>query len=369
MNKLNQLLILSAVVLFAGACQSPAASGSGSLDVRTFDVSHDFDIPVPAGAEHVDAWFALPDDGEPLQEIREFEISVVSPKEAIVTHREVRDDRGNRFLYLQADGAAGAVLGVTTTFTVKRTEAVVSVDPAATRPLNDAERNIHASTLAMSTNIVATPEIRAAAEAAIGEEQNPILAHRRLYDWTLDHVQYWVKSPSHLKSSGVGSSTYTFEKCTGNCTDFHSLYTAAARSQGLPTRMVYGSFFKGPLDGVAKDQSYHCWIEFWAPRIGWVPLDVAVADLYLEDFTTDEANADLVSLTLADGYYGPDAAMVDYYFGNLDARRVTWHRGRDLNLQPTPAGGAINALPKCYVEIDGAVSKDWTRTLTFEEQR
>jgi len=367
-NKLKRLLLLGGVAMTAGACQNPGVYG-GSLDVRTFDVTHDFDLTIPADAGHVDAWFALPDDGEPLQKIRNFKIAVDAPDGATVAHREVRDAFGNRFLYLEADGAAGSVIGVTTTFTVKRTESVVSVDPAATRPLNDAERGIHASSLAMSTNIVATPEIRAAAEQAIGGEQNPILAHRRLYDWTLDHVQYWVKSPDYLKSSGIGSSTYTFEQCTGNCTDFHSLYTAAARSQGLPTRMVYGSFFKGPLDGVEKDQSYHCWIEFWAPKIGWVPLDVAVADLYLEDFEVSEANADLVSLTLADGYYGPDPAMVDYYFGNLDARRVTWHRGRDLELQPTPAGGPVNALPKCYVEIDGVASKAWTRTLTFREKR
>lgn len=368
MNKLNLSLILGGLALTAGACTNSETSDADSPNKRTFAVTHDFDVTVPAGASHVDAWFAIPDDGDALQRIDDFAVTVDAPEGATVEHREVRDALGNRFLYLEADGAAGAVVGVTTTFTVNRTEAVVSVDPEATRPLNDAERKEHAADLAMSTNIIATPEIRAAAEAAIGEEQNPILAHRKLYDWTLDHVQYWVKSPGKLKSSGVGSSTYTFEQCTGNCTDFHSLYAAAARSQGLPTRMVYGSFFKGPLDGVAKDQSYHCWIEFWAPEIGWVPLDVAVADLYLEDFTTNDANAELVSLTLADGYHGPDPAMVDYYFGNLDARRVTWHRGRDLELQPKPAGGAINALPKCYVEIDGASSKDWTRTLTFVEQ-
>jgi hypothetical protein len=100
-----------------------------------------------------------------------------------------------------------------------------------------------------------------------------------------------------------------------------------------------------------------------------VPIDVAIADLFVDDFSIDEANASKVALTLADGYGGPDAALVDYYFGNLEARRVTWHRGRDLVPEPGPAAGPINALPKAYVEADGKAIDTWTRSLTFHEER
>jgi len=149
------------------------------------------------------------------------------------------------------------------------------------------------------------------------------------------------------------------------------LYAAAARAVSLPTRMVYGSFFKAPLDGVDQDQSYHCWIEFFAPNLGWVPLDVAVADIFVDDFELDDTNRSLVDLTVAAGYRGPDAGLVDYYFGNLDARRVTWNRGRDLALDPEPRAGRPNALPKAHVEVDGkplAEKAGWTRKLTFVEK-
>lgn len=372
---MHKTLILGALCALP-ACQSSSSpdtgggAGGAQADVRTFAVVHDFDVTVPAGSQAVDAWFALPDDKEDLQQVKDLQIDIQAPEGAEVEQREVRDADGNRFLYVHATGASGGKLDVTTTFAVTRKEQIVSVDPADTRAITDGERAEMQAYLGESTNIVITPEIRAAAATAVGEETNPIKAHRALYDWTLEHVQYWVKSPDSLKSSGVGSSTYTFDKCTGNCTDFHSLYAAAARSQGLPTRMVYGSFFKEPLDGVDKDQSYHCWIEFWAPEIGWVPLDVAVADLYLDDFQTDDGNAELVSLTLADGYNGPDPARVDYYFGNLDARRVTWHRGRDLQIVDpvAPQAGKLNALPKAHVEVDGKSSSDWSRKLTFQEK-
>lgn len=371
---MHKTLILGALCALP-ACQSPSSPAAGgevdaaAADVRTFAVVHDFDITVPDGAQQVDAWFALPDRNDPLQAVGDLQVDVEAPDGVQVEHREASDVEGNRFLYLRATGASGSTLSVTTTFTVERTEQRASTDPADTRPLTAAERTKFAKYLMEGRNVVVTPEIRKAAAAAVGDERNPMRMHRALYDWTLEHVQYWVKAPASLKSSGVGSSTYTFEECTGNCTDFHSLYAAAARSQGLPTRMVYGSFFKEPLDGVDKDQSYHCWIEFWAPEIGWVPLDVAVADLYLDDFRTDEANASLVSLTLADGYHGPDPARVDYYFGNLEARRVTWHRGRDLEIVDpvAPQAGKLNDLPKAHVEIDGVTSSEWSRKLTFHE--
>ena len=76
-----------------------------------------------------------------------------------------------------------------------------------------------------------------------GSETNPVLVARKLYDWTLNNVEYWVKDPSKWKASPVGSSDYCFKNRTGNCTDFHSLWTALARASGIPTRMKYGSIF------------------------------------------------------------------------------------------------------------------------------
>jgi hypothetical protein len=63
---------------------------------------------------------------------------------------------------------------------------------------------------------------------------------------------------------------------------------------------------------------------------------------------------------------------VNYYFGNIDERRVTWSRGRDLILSPRQDGGPVNAIAKAYVEVDGhsiADGSGWTRKLTFVEKK
>jgi transglutaminase-like putative cysteine protease len=232
-----------------------------------------------------------------------------------------------------------------------------------------AERKEFADALDDDAHVVIDDEIRTLAASIRGDEQNPVIVARKLYDWTLDNVEYWVKDPAKWKASPVGSSEYCYEQCTGNCTDFHSLYVAAARSVGLPARMIYGSFFKGPLNGKPDDQSYHCWLEVYAPKIGWIPIDVAVADIFVGDFTLNEANTPKVNLTVADGYKGKDEAMVDYYFGNLDDRRVSWHMGRDLALGPDAAVKQVNCIPKAHIEVDGKPldAAAWKRTLTFTE--
>ena len=72
-------------------------------------------------------------------------------------------------------------------------------------------------------------------------------------------------------------------------------------------------------------------------------------------------------LTTATGYKGADPQMVDYYFGNLDERRVVWSVGRDLTMAPAQEAGPVNALPKMYVEVDGKVYNDWSRKFTYKE--
>lgn len=359
-SNLRHLLTWAGALALASSCSSPGAT-------LGFEARNDFAVTVPDGAKEVRAWFALPDDRDPMQEVRNLRIETVAPAGMTATTRETRDAAGNRFLYVEGRGGKGGVLEVRTSFGLERREELHAVDPERTRPMNAAELGSMGPYLGANTHVQITPEIYAAARAAVGDEKNPVRQARLLYDAVLDRVTYWVKHPDQMKASPVGSATYTMENSCGNCTDFHSLYAAMARSVGLPIQMVYGSFFKGPLSGKDEDQSYHCWIEFWAPNLGWIPLDVAIADVFVDDFQINEANSRKVELTVADGYHGPDPAMVEYYFGNLDARRVTWNRGRDLVMNPPAAAGPINAMPKGHVEVDGQAHANWTRKLTFTE--
>ncbi len=339
------------------ACATTAPRGAEA----SFDMRHQLAVNVPEGAKQVRIWFVEPQQWDREQRISQFQVDCAH------SWRRVKDSEGNSYIFVELANPKAGKVEVVNRCAVTRREVHVDADPAKTRPHTAAELKEMSKHLGPNTHIVIDDRIRALAARICGGEQNPVVKGRLIYDWVLGNVEYWVKDPDRLKASPVGSSTYCLENATGNCTDFHSLYAAIARAANLPTRMVYGSFFKGPLNGVDQDQSYHCWIEFHAPGIGWVPLDVAVADIFVKDVTLNEKNEPKIRLTTADGYHGPDAAMVDYYFANLEARRVTWSRGRDLSLDPRQAGGPVNMMAKAYVEIDGKPSSDYERKLTFTD--
>jgi transglutaminase-like putative cysteine protease len=360
MKNLLPVLCLSAVA----ACQSGSGPSPAVAklfpDQATFEVTNTLTVPVPAGSKQVRLWFPLPRDDE-AQSVTDVVV------EAPTGWREATDQHKNRYVYAQVDSPGEKVV-VQTSFKVTRKEQNASIDAKKTRPLTAEESKEYAAWLGNDKNVVVNDEFKALAAQIRGDEKNPVLVAKKLYDWTLQNVEYWVKDPSKWKASPVGSSDYCLKNRTGNCTDFHSLWTALARASGIPTRMKYGSVFKPALDGQDRDASYHCWPESWFPGLGWVPNDVAVADIFAAPaIALDANNTEKVQLTTACGYKGPDQSLVDYYFGNLDARRVTWTLGRDLMLDPPQKAGPVNANPKGYVEIDGAEFAKFERKMTYKE--
>ena len=358
-----QRLLLGAAGLLA-ACATGNGNGANAYADLTpanasFAVQNNLSVPVPEGTKEVRIWFPLPRE-EAGQQISDLQI------EAPAGWQQTRDQHGNRYVYVDAKTPTGTV-EVKTSFKVRRQLEHGNVDPGRTRPLTAAEKQQFAADLAPNKHIVIDDEIVQLAARIRGSDDNPVIVARKLYDWVLNNIDYWVKDPGNKKASPVGSADYCMTSRTGNCTDFHSLWTALARASGIPTRMNYGSLFKPSLDGKDADASYHCWPEFYAPNLGWIPNDVAVADIYRGPIALDANNTDKVVLTTAASYSGPSPRWVDFYFGNLDARRVTWTQGRDLTLSPPQAGGPVNAVPKGYVEIDGAENGKWTRKMTFRE--
>lgn len=326
----------------------------------SFQVKNEFKVQVPKGAKTVRMWFSVPQE-DAVSAIRDFSVAADFPV------HYYRDDWGNRVGYAEVNAPSEGAITIREGFGLTRTETRNDVDSSRTRPLTNQERDALFAYLQPSSHVIVNDQIKSLSASIVGGETNPILAARKIYNWTLDNVDYWVKDPDHLKASPVGSTEYCLRTKTGNCTDFHSLFASLAMAAGIPTRMVYGSLLKPTLNGIQIDGSYHCWIQFYAPNYGWLPLDVSLANIYGKKFPVNDKNKKLVELTTATGYKGLDPSKVDYYFGNLDERRVTWSMGRDLIMQPPQNDGPVNALAKIYVEVDGKQSADWTREFTYSE--
>jgi len=377
------LAAVAALVVATGCAHAPTPAAPAAAAPRPprtarFAIRNEFKLKIPAGTGKARIWIPLP-QADPQSELPDFSASRVdnlkidAPYPVAIT----RDSEGNSVGYLEAKAPPAGDLVITETFELSRDEILRGpFDPARTRPLDEAERARLARYLAASSHIPVGGSFADLAARVVGDEQNPLRASRLIYDWVLRNVDYWVKDPAHKKASPAGDAKFCLTTGGGNCSDFHSLYSSLARSRGIPTRMVYGGMMKQEVAGQNVDVSYHCWVETWLPQIGWLPLDASVADLFFADNLRTDLSPDeqkRLRLTAGSNYHGENARVVDYYFGNLDERRVVWTSERDLVLSPAPAGPPVNTMVKGYYELDDKV-KEWswdnsalTRTNTFTE--
>jgi hypothetical protein len=168
--------------------------------------------------------------------------------------------------------------------------------------------------------------------AGLKTPSEPKAAARALYEHTLERMNY-------AKPEGVpwgrGDAEWACDAKVGNCTDFHSYFMGLARSKGLPARFEMGFSIPGGDEREAKVGGYHCWAYVWLDGHGWFPVDISEADK------------------------NPERS--EYFFGTLDADRVTMTGGRDLALTPTPAEGNLNFFVYPYAEVDGKKVDNATR--------
>jgi hypothetical protein len=150
----------------------------------------------------------------------------------------------------------------------------------------------------------------------------PLDKARAIYDYVFTTMRYDKTGTGW----GHGDVLYACDAKKGNCTDFHSLFIAMARSQGIPARFEIG--FPLPTDmHAAEIAGYHCWSDFWIDGKGWIPVDISEAWKHPE--------------------------KRDYFFGSHDVNRMQFSMGRDLRLNPSQDGKPLNYFVYPYVEVDG----------------
>ena len=169
-----------------------------------------------------------------------------------------------------------------------------------------------------------------------GDETDPLRKARKLYD----HVVSTVRYDKSGTGWGRGDAQYACDVRVGNCTDFHSLFIAEARSLHVPARFIMGvplpeDRTEGTIPG------YHCWAEFYVEGRGWLPVDCSEASKFPE--------------------------KKDTLFCALDAHRVAFTLGRDIRL-PNADGGPLNYAIYPYVEIDGKPHSDIKTTFSFKDE-
>jgi len=165
---------------------------------------------------------------------------------------------------------------------------------------------------------------------------DPLDKARAIYDYVFATMKYDKTGTGW----GRGDVLYACDAKKGNCTDFHSLFIAMARSQGIPARFEIG--FPLPADKHSGEVAgYHCWSDFYVKGKGWIPVDISEAWKHPE--------------------------KRDYFFGSHDVNRVQFSMGRDLQLAPAQDGKPLNYFVYPYVEVDGAEYSNVSTALSFSD--
>jgi transglutaminase-like putative cysteine protease len=332
MSRLSRTLLASAALLFL---QGEALAEAVYTITQTFTVTN-----VPAGAKKVRGWFWMPED-RPEQKVLDFAI-----KEAPNSLKITRDPRyGRSWIYAEADATSGKPLNIVTEFKVLRKKVAGMADPAKAKPMNDEYRRAFAAELRKDEkHMEVSPAIQKKADELVGDEKNPVLIAERFFYYVIEKSEHYSKSSPMPKGLCLGSASECMGGTGDCCTDQHALFIALCRAKGIPCRLMFGSRLRPEREGKDFDPGYRCWPNFYAPGIGWVPLDISSAD--------------------AAGSNDQSVA----WFGGLDDMRVEWAEGRDFDLEPR-SDVRPDLVIRGWVEVDGKPHKDFSRVLNFKREK
>jgi len=249
------------------------------------------------------------------------EVTIVSAKGDLPLKKTRESKYGNQIYFTETSKSTASELHFDIEYDVTRHERI-ALNPAAklsTVALGSKERSqdLQPDALVPITGIPAELAVKVTAG-----KTDPLDKARAIYDYVFTTMKYDKTGTGW----GHGDVLYACDAKKGNCTDFHSLFIAMARSQGIPARFEIG--FPLPPDKHSGEiTGYHCWSDFFIDGRGWIPVDISEAWKHPE--------------------------KRDYFFGSHDVNRVQFTMGRDLKLSPAQDGKPLNYFVYPYVEVDG----------------
>ncbi len=304
---LRKICILSSL-LFAFALVSLAQ------DSRHFTFHYAFTVKnLPAGKK-VRIWIPAA-QSDAYQEVK-----IISAKGDLPLKKARELKFGDEIYFAETGSATPEELHFDVEYDVVRHERVaLNPAPRLTSALTNKERqeDLQPDALVPITGLPA----ELAVKVTEGKTQ-PLDKARAIYDYVFTTMKYDKTGTGW----GHGDVLYACDAKKGNCTDFHSLFIAMARSQGIPARFEIG-FPLPPDKHAAEIAGYHCWSDFYVDGKGWIPVDISEAWRHPENH--------------------------DYFFGSHDVNRVQFSMGRDLRLSPPQEGKPLNYFVYPYVEVGG----------------
>jgi transglutaminase-like putative cysteine protease len=248
-EKLVVTLLALTYIAFSSAA-GRAESSAPPRQARTVEFTYHTDLTgIDPKAHEVEAWIPLPRQGS-FQTVSD--LAIDGP-----AHTEVIDQPagGNRVAHFSVSGPLPAAIPVTIRFKVLRVEESSDLVKAQ-RNLPEPRAGKFAGFLGPDRLVPIDGQITKVSAKAGDLDGSAYQQAHAIYAYVVANMAY-DKSGTGW---GRGDAIYACNVRKGNCTDFHSLFIAIARSRGIPARFTIGF----PLGAAASGtiSGYHCWAEF-----------------------------------------------------------------------------------------------------------
>jgi hypothetical protein len=291
------------------------ASSAVTQDSRRFTFHYAFTVRnLPVGKK-VRIWIPAA-QSDAYQEVK-----IISAQGDLPLKKTSESRFGNQIYFAETSGSTPPELHFDVEYDVTRHERVALGQNAhmvaASLSSTEKQEDLQPDVLVPVTGLPADLAVKVTQGLA-----QPLDKARAIYDYVFTTMRYDKTGTGW----GHGDVLYACDAKKGNCTDFHSLFIAMARSQGIPARFEIG-FPLPPDKHTAEIAGYHCWSDFWIDGKGWIPVDISEAWKHPE--------------------------KRDYFFGSHDVNRMQFSMGRDLRLNPPQEGKPLNYFVYPYVEVDG----------------
>lgn len=120
-------------------------------------------------------------------------------------------------------------------------------------------------------------EIRNAAFGVVGNEKNPYIKAKLLFDFVVSYMNGY--------KAGINDALGAYKAKQGECGGYSHLFIALCRAVGVPARPITGIADLRQGDHYWSDGSVHThlWAEYYLPNYGWVPADPIHTDMSGQD--------------------------------------------------------------------------------------
>lgn len=328
-------LLLCFVVPLSIAQSSAPEKQRFSPPTRKFRFIYSFTVKdIPAGTKVLRVWVPVAHTDE-NQTVR-----LVSVKAPGKTEMTQEPEYGNHILYAEIHDPAPGSAEFTLEYEVTRRE--YSRGDYAQLERKDSKPGAVPASMTRFVEpdklIPTDGKIKVLAEQVTGGQTGTVAKAKAAYDYLFATFRYDKTGTGW----GRGDAVWACDAKHGNCTDFHSPFIGMLRADDIPARFDIGFPLlegndKGDISG------YHCWAEFYASKIGWIPVDIS------EAWKAKEKEG--------------------YFFGSVDANRVKFSTGRDITLSPKQDGPPLNYFVYPYVEMDGKPYETISKQFSFKEVR